>query len=244
MVLLHRFTSEQIKEIEVAYKSASDRRVADRLYILLLRANGKSLENIAKKTNISQPTISRLIKRYSDIGLAAIIRELKNQKEVVKREFTDEQVSELKTAFSGATNLRDRYRLQALLLRAKGLSVKETSELTGYSPTHVSYIEKNFLDNGLADVLVRKKVKQKSQEIKYQFTGAQKVEIEAACKTVKNKRIAVRLEALRLRCYGEKIDKIVEETGASKSTVMRTIAKYSKDGLESVIRWRRNRRKV
>lgn len=241
-MLLHKFTSEQVKELEVAYESASNERIADRLYVLLLRANGKSLENIAKETNISQPTISRLIKRYSDIGLTATIKELADQKETVKREFTAEQVSELKTAFLDATNLRDRCRLQVLLLRAKGLSIKDISELTGYSLAHVSYLEKNFLSNGLEDVLVRKRVKQESQEIKYQFTEAQKAEIEAAYRKVKNKRIAVRLKALYLRCHGEKIDKIAEETGVSKSTVTRTIAKYSKDGLESVVRWRRNKK--
>lgn len=34
MALLHKFTSEQAKEIEAAYKMTSDKRVADRLYIL------------------------------------------------------------------------------------------------------------------------------------------------------------------------------------------------------------------
>lgn len=208
---------------------------------MVLRANGRALEDIARQTKISQPTISRLINKYTKIGLEALVKELTEQKPIIKKAVTAEQISELKTAFANATNSRDRCRLQVLLLRAKGLSVKKTSDLTGYSQTHVTYLEKNYLNNGLQDIFIRKKIKQKSPEIKYQFTEVQKAEIKAACKTVTDKRIAVRLEALYLRCCGEKIDKIAEKTEVSKSTVMRTIAKYSKDGLESVIHWRRNK---
>lgn len=157
MALLHKFTSKQAKGIEAAYKLTSDKRVADRLYILVLRANGRALEDIARQTKISQPTISRLINKYTKIGLEALVKDLTEQKPIIKKTVTAEQISELKTAFANATNSRNRCRLQVLLLRAKGLSVKETSDLTGYSQTHVTYLEKNYLNNGLQDIFIRKK---------------------------------------------------------------------------------------
>ena len=59
-------------EIEAARKKNRNKNVERRLYVLVMRAEGKSLEEISEKTGYHISTASKLIARYMRDGISAI----------------------------------------------------------------------------------------------------------------------------------------------------------------------------
>lgn len=68
----HKFTPKQKAEIEAARKIAADKRTKERLEMLWLRANGKSLPEVSAAAGYSMNTIMRVIRQYQNGGLEAI----------------------------------------------------------------------------------------------------------------------------------------------------------------------------
>ena len=59
-------------EIETARKKNRNKNIERRLYVLVMRAEGKSLEEISEKTGYHISTASKLIARYMRDGISAI----------------------------------------------------------------------------------------------------------------------------------------------------------------------------
>lgn len=68
----HKFTPKQKAEIEAARKTAADKRTKERLEMLLLWANGKSLPEVSAAAGYSVNTIMRVIRQYQNGSLEAI----------------------------------------------------------------------------------------------------------------------------------------------------------------------------
>ena len=72
MAKSYAISQSQLLEIEAARKKNRNKNVERRLYVLVMRAEGKSLEEISEKTGYHISTASKLIARYMRDGISAI----------------------------------------------------------------------------------------------------------------------------------------------------------------------------
>lgn len=72
MAKSYEISQSQLQEIEAARKKNRNKNVERRLYVLVMRAEGKSLEEISEKTEYHISTASKLIARYMRDGISAI----------------------------------------------------------------------------------------------------------------------------------------------------------------------------
>ena len=72
MVKSYAISQSQLVEIETARKKNRNKNIERRLYVLVMRAEGKSLEEISEKTGYHISTASKLIARYMRDGISAI----------------------------------------------------------------------------------------------------------------------------------------------------------------------------
>lgn len=72
MAKSYAISQSQLVEIEAARKKNRNKNVERRLYVLVMRAEGKSLEEISEKTGYHISTASKLIARYMRDGISAI----------------------------------------------------------------------------------------------------------------------------------------------------------------------------
>ena len=72
MAKSYEISESQLLEIETARKKNRNKNVERRLYVLVMRAEGKSLEEISEKTGYHISTASKLIARYLRDGISAI----------------------------------------------------------------------------------------------------------------------------------------------------------------------------
>lgn len=69
----YQFTKEQKAEIEEARRKNREKRTERRLYALTLRAEGETLEEIAKRTGYQRGSVSVLIRKYFQKGISAVV---------------------------------------------------------------------------------------------------------------------------------------------------------------------------
>ena len=72
MAKSYEISQSQLLEIEAARKKNRNKNVERRLYVLVMSAEGKSLEEISEKTGYHISTASKLIARYMRDGISAI----------------------------------------------------------------------------------------------------------------------------------------------------------------------------
>ena len=72
MAKSYAISQSQLVEIEAARKKNRNKNIERRLYVLVMRAEGKSLEEISEKTGYHISTASKLIARYMRDGISAI----------------------------------------------------------------------------------------------------------------------------------------------------------------------------
>ena len=72
MAKSYEISQSQLQEIEAARKKNRNKNVERRLYVIVMRAEGKSLEEISEKTGYHISTASKLIARYMRDGISAI----------------------------------------------------------------------------------------------------------------------------------------------------------------------------
>lgn len=72
MAKSYEISQSQLQEIEAARKKNRNKNVERRLYVLVMRAEGKSLEEISEKTGYHISTASKLVARYMRDGISAI----------------------------------------------------------------------------------------------------------------------------------------------------------------------------
>ena len=61
MAKSYEISQSQLQEIEAARKKNRNKNVERRLYVLVMRAEGKSLEEISEKTGVSPSAVSRIL---------------------------------------------------------------------------------------------------------------------------------------------------------------------------------------
>ena len=72
MAKSYEISESQLLEIETARNKNRNKNIERRLYVLVMRAEGKSLEEISEKTGYHISTASKLIARYMRDGISAI----------------------------------------------------------------------------------------------------------------------------------------------------------------------------
>ena len=72
MAKSYAISQSQLVEIETARKKNRNKNIERRLYVLVMRAEGKNLEEISEKTGYHISTASKLIARYMRDGISAI----------------------------------------------------------------------------------------------------------------------------------------------------------------------------
>ena len=72
MAKSYEISQSQLQEIEAERKKNRNKNVERRLYVLVMRAEGRSLEEISEKTGYHISTASKLIARYMRDGISAI----------------------------------------------------------------------------------------------------------------------------------------------------------------------------
>ena len=72
MAKSYAISQSQLVEIEAAREKNRNKNIERRLYVLVMRAEGKSLEEISEKTGYHISTASKLIARYMRDGISAI----------------------------------------------------------------------------------------------------------------------------------------------------------------------------
>ena len=73
MAKRYHISEEQLEEISKARERNKNKNVEKRLKALLLHAQGKKREEIAKQTEFAQSYISELVSKYCNYGLSAIV---------------------------------------------------------------------------------------------------------------------------------------------------------------------------
>ena len=68
----YKISEEQYAEIKAAQRGTRDKQIENRLKVLALRYEGKSLKEIEAATGFHHAHISNLIRKYFEEGLAAI----------------------------------------------------------------------------------------------------------------------------------------------------------------------------
>ena len=72
MEMKYKISAEQYAEIKSAQKANRDKQIENRLKVLALRYEGKSLDEIANATGFHHAHISNLIRKYFEEGLQSI----------------------------------------------------------------------------------------------------------------------------------------------------------------------------
>jgi len=240
----YTFTKEQIAEIEAAYSTATDVRIARRLKILRLRAGGESTEKVAKAVGVGQTTVRRMVYAYKDKGMGSIVNPAVRKPYKSRRHepgCTPEQADALKNMLGNAASKREACHIRALLLWGEGKSLKDVAAATGLSLSSVYRLIRKFQDNGVAGISEKRRQRPFAAP-KYRFTDQQKAEIGAMRGLVADKREAMKLEALWLRTEKKNLPEISTITGLHTQTVYDVIRKYHKRGLEGAIKDQRGRR--
>ncbi len=70
---MYEITQEQLEEIKTASRNNTNPRADRRLKVLLLRADGKTMEEIAAHTGFHLSSVGRIISLYRKEGLPALI---------------------------------------------------------------------------------------------------------------------------------------------------------------------------
>ena len=73
MASRYKFSEEEIREIEQARKENKNKRAEARLKVLELRAKGAKSSDIAKATGFHPASVTRLVAKYRDSGIDAIV---------------------------------------------------------------------------------------------------------------------------------------------------------------------------
>ena len=73
MAKSYEISQSQLEEIKAARKKNRNKNVERRLLVLVMRADGKTLEEIAEKTGYHISTASKWISRYMRNGIGAIV---------------------------------------------------------------------------------------------------------------------------------------------------------------------------
>ena len=68
----YQFSTEQQEEIETARKENRDKQIENRLRVLSLRCEGKSLSEISRMTGFHKSHICNLVRKYFEEGLQSI----------------------------------------------------------------------------------------------------------------------------------------------------------------------------
>ena len=105
----YEFTDKQIAELESAHQAVQDPQQAFRLGILYLRAHGGTYGDICEQTGISISAAEGIVRRYRAGGIEAVLA-----MRAGKRQFTPEQVSEVKSAYDAAADKWTRRHLEAV----------------------------------------------------------------------------------------------------------------------------------
>jgi len=74
MKMFYRITEEEYEAIKKAEKATTNKRVSQRLKVLMLRYEGKSNPEISEKLDLSTDRISHLVSEYKQKGLEEYIR--------------------------------------------------------------------------------------------------------------------------------------------------------------------------
>jgi transposase len=221
MLYRHEITPEEVLQIKAAVKSGNDEHINRRLTVLLLRAQGVELKEIAKRTGFDDTWASKLIAKYKKHGLEALTRS-------VPRYYVGSwETAGIKAAMKIAGGKRAAVRLRALLLRAEGLKIKDIAARTGIGMSQVMKFIVTYKKHGL-DAVIGLGFRG------YRFSPEEVMQIKAAKRQNHNKIIDKRLTALLLRAEGTSRREIVARTGLSEATVSVQIAKYKKHGIEAV----------
>ena len=96
MAKSYEISESQLLEIETARKKNRNKNIERRLYVLVMRAEGKSLEEISEKTGYHISTASKLIARYMRDGISAIAE---NQYKGNRRNMSFEEEAAILTPF-------------------------------------------------------------------------------------------------------------------------------------------------
>jgi transposase len=66
-------SQQERKELQAQIRKTHGRKMADRLRVILYRAEGYALQSIAKLLQMSRNHVRKLLDRYRDGGLAAVL---------------------------------------------------------------------------------------------------------------------------------------------------------------------------
>ena len=72
--MFYRITEEEYEAIKKAEKATTNKRISQRLKVLMLRYEGKSNPEISEKLDLSTDRISHLVSEYKQKGLEEYIR--------------------------------------------------------------------------------------------------------------------------------------------------------------------------
>lgn len=73
MKMKYKLTEEQKREIDQARRANKNKRVENRLRVLHLRSEGKSIRDIVAATDFSRSYVNKIIATYCKEGLSAIV---------------------------------------------------------------------------------------------------------------------------------------------------------------------------
>ena len=226
----HKFTAEQIAEIESACKAAQDSQQAFRLGILCRHAHGDTYKDICKQAGISISAAEGIIRRYEQGGVNAVL-----SMRAGKRQFTTEQIAKIKTAYDTAKDEWARCRLEVVYLYAQGKTYERISESTGFGQTTIIRLMQEYREDGL-DSMVKRLNRYSGRKTGFAFTSEQAAELENMCKTATNPKTVRRMEALLQLAQGENIEDVAASSGYSVSNLYWLEREYRKGGAAAIFR--------
>lgn len=139
----YELTPEQIAELKQGYETATKEHVARRFRVLLMRAEGKTIGEVADATGFSTENVVRLTKEYRKNGVAAVIGKPRPSTSF-KHKFTAKQRNEIAAA---------RKKVEALWLRCEGRTMEEIGAAVGLHPMTVMQLVRKYQEQGISSVV-------------------------------------------------------------------------------------------
>lgn len=223
------FTLEQTAEIDLARKTATNKKAVHDLEILSLYAHGVSVKQIGQKTGVDVSVISKLARAYQKQGLAMLSGY--SYAAVERHTFTSEQTAEIEAAYNAAADARVANRLKILLLHARGEPIEKVAKAVGVGQTTVYRLVYEYKDKGL-ETVIRKSARCKLYNS--ESASDQAAMLRSMLDSAANKRAVRKIRALLLWAEGKSRKDIIEATGLSKTSIYNAIKEFQENGVAAI----------
>ena len=162
-----------------------------------------------------------------------------------RRQFTPEEIAEIKAAYDADTNERVRRHLEVIYLYAQRKPYKQIEEMTGFETTTVYRLAQEYRKDGLRSMVERRhSSKHQSVACGNHFTPEQTVQLKNVRKIATNPKTIRRFDALLQLADGKTANEVGTATGYTPNIVYWLKQQFLKGGTASIFRMEHRKKRA